>query len=133
LSSVEVVEAFWQQVWQARNPDAVDQFVAEDFVITNAGTDIAGRENFKSWVAAFLATIHDFEFEVVETFQNQDGSRVASRWCVRGRNNGFMGTEPDGRPIEFTGTAVWQVGQDGKLMHNWVERAAWEQLQRLTH
>ena len=26
----------------------------------------------------------------------------------------------------MTGTAVWQVGEDGRLRHNWVERNAFE-------
>ena len=63
---------------------------------------------------------------VVETFQNQDGSRVASRWRVVGRNNGLMDTEPNGAPFEMCGTAVWEVGTDGLLRHNWVERNALE-------
>jgi predicted ester cyclase len=75
--------------------------------------------------------VHDLELEVVESFQNQEGTRVASRWKVRGRNNGVLGTEPDGGPIEFSGTAVWEV-EDGKLVHNHVERATWELHQRLT-
>jgi hypothetical protein len=62
----------------------------------------------------------------VETFQNHDGSRVASRWRVTGRNNGLMGTEPNGVPFEMTGTAIWEVGPDGLLRHNWVERNAFE-------
>ncbi len=57
---------------------------------------------------------------------------MASRWIVRGRNNGLLGTEPDGQPISFTGTAVWAVREDGKLQHNWVERATWELYQQLT-
>jgi steroid delta-isomerase-like uncharacterized protein len=130
--SVEIVESFWRDVWNAHDPDAVDDFVVEDFVITNAGRRIEGRENFKAWVRAFLAQIRDFELEVIETFQNQDGSRVASRWRVRGRNNGVLGTEPDGRPISFSGTAVWEVGEDGKLLHNHVERASWELYQQLS-
>ena len=32
----------------------------------------------------------------------------------------------------MTGTAVWAVRGDGKLLTNWVERSSWEQLQRLT-
>jgi len=131
-SSTEVVEAFWNEVWKARNPDKVDDFVVEDFVITSGGERIEGRENFKAWVRDFLGRIDDFRFDVIETFQNQDGSRVASRWRVSGRNNGVLGTEPDQRPISFTGTAVWAVREDGKLLHNWVERAAWELYQRLT-
>jgi steroid delta-isomerase-like uncharacterized protein len=131
-SSVEVVESFWHDVWNARNPDAIDDYVVEDFVITTAGRRIEGRENFKAWVAAFLEQIHDLELEIVETFQNHDGSRVASRWRVHGRNNGLLGTEPDRQPISFSGTAVWEVREDGKLVHNHVERATWELFQRLT-
>lgn len=130
-NSVEIVEAFWDAVWASRNPEAVDDFVVEDFVITNAGVPIEGRANFKEWVRAFLNRIDDFQFRVIETFQNADGSRVASRWEIHGRNNGVLGTEPDGRPISFTGTAVWAVREDGKLLHNWVERASWELFQRL--
>jgi hypothetical protein len=79
----------------------------------------------------FLEKIADFEFEVIETFQNEDGSRVASRWRVTGKNNGILGMLADQRPIDFTGTAVWAVREDGKLLHNWVERSSCELFQRL--
>ncbi|MGW9130140.1 ester cyclase [Streptomyces sp. NPDC055681] len=131
-NSVEIVEAFWEEVWNGHNPDKIDDFVVEDFVITNPGGSIEGREKFKAWVAAFLDQVHDLRLEVVESFQNEDGSRVASRWIVRGRNNGLLGTEPDGQSISFSGTAVWAVREDGKLQHNWVERATWELYQQLT-
>jgi hypothetical protein len=125
-NSVEVVENFWRQVWQARNPNAVDELVAEDFAITSGGVVIRSRAEFKKWVAAFLASINDFRFEVIETFQNETGDRVASRWRVTGKNNGFMGSEPCQSPIDMTGTAVWHVREDGLLQHNWVERSALE-------
>ena len=32
----------------------------------------------------------------------------------------------------MTGTAVWAVREDGKLLTNWVERASWEQFSALT-
>ncbi|AWW42877.1 MULTISPECIES: ester cyclase [Streptomyces] len=131
-SSVEIVEAFWDEVWNAHAPERIDDFVTEDFVITSGGERIEGRENFKAWVTAFLDRVQDLRLEAVETFQNQDGTRVASRWVVHGKNNGFLGTEPDQQPISFSGTAVWAVDADGKLVHNWVERASWELFQRLT-
>ncbi|MFI5610109.1 ester cyclase [Amycolatopsis sp. NPDC051903] len=129
-NSVDLVEAFWDQVWNAHNADAADDFVVEDFVITNAGVRIEGRENFKTWIRAFLHQVHDLRLEVAESFQNHDGTRVASRWTVYGRNNGLFGLEPDGRPISFSGTAVWEIA-DGKLVHNHVERASHELHQRL--
>jgi hypothetical protein len=125
--SVEIVERFWKEVWQRpQNPLAIDDLVAEDFVISSGGTDIVSREAFKRWVIDFQSKIHDMDFETIESFQNHDGSRVASRWRLTGRNNGIMGTEPNGALIEMVGTAVWEVGRDGMLLHNWVERNAWE-------
>ncbi|MXP42466.1 hypothetical protein GRI75_12525 [Altererythrobacter soli] len=113
--SVEIVEAFWHEVWQGLNPDAIDRLVHSDFVITSGGNDIVGREKFKAWVRRFQSEVNDFRFYIVETFQNQDGSRVTSRWRVTGRNNGLMNTRPNDAPFEMFGTAVLEVGPDGLL------------------
>jgi hypothetical protein len=132
LDAVEILHRFWAEVWQSpQNPDAIDDLVTEDFVITSAGRDVVSRAEFKKWVIAFQETVDDLEFEAVETFQNADGSRVVSRWVLTGRNNGFAGTEPCGSPIRMTGTAVWAVREDGKLTHNWVERNALEIVREL--
>jgi hypothetical protein len=104
----------------------VDELVAEDFAITSGGVLISSRRDFKKWVAAFLASIDDFKFEVIETFQNEAGDRVVSRWRVTGKNNVFMGMTPCQSPIDMTGTAVLHVREDGLLQHNWVERNALE-------
>jgi steroid delta-isomerase-like uncharacterized protein len=131
-NSVDIVDAFWDQVWNTHDAAAVDRFVVEDFVIVTGGEVVSGRENFKKWIEGFLATINDLHLEVLESFQNADGSRVASRWLLTGKNNGFAGTPPDQQEIKMTGTAVWAVREDGKLLSNHVERAALEQLQRLS-
>jgi ketosteroid isomerase-like protein len=130
-SSVDIVHAFWDEVWNAHDPAAADRFVTEDFVIVTGGETISGRENFTKWIERFLVQVTDLHLEVTESFQNADGSRVMSRWLLTGKNNGLFGTEPDQQDIAMTGTAVWAVRGDGKLLTNWVERAAWEQFQRL--
>jgi hypothetical protein len=125
--SVAIVERFWAEVWQApQNPHAIDEMVIEDFVITSGGNDIVSRAAFKAWAIEFAAKVDDLDFEIIESFQSADGRRVASRWRLTGRNNGLMGTEPNGAPIDMLGTAIWEVGEDGLLRHNWVERNAWE-------
>ena len=113
--SVDMVHAFWDEVWNAHDPEAADRFVVDDFVTVTGGETISGRENFKRWIAGFL-----------------DGSRVTSRWLLTGKNNGILGTKPDQQDVAMTGTAVWAVREDGKLLTNWVERASWEQFQRLS-
>jgi ketosteroid isomerase-like protein len=132
MNSIDIVHAFWDEVWNAHDPSAIDRFVVDDFVIVSGGETISGRESFKQWVAGFLAKVDDLHLEVVESFQNDDGSRVVSRWLLTGKNNGILGTEPDQKDIAMTGTAVWAVREDGKLLTNWVERASWELYQRLT-
>ena len=131
IDAVRIVEDFWKYVWQSRNAEAIDRFVVEDFVITSDGVEIRSREKFKEWVAGFLEKINDFDFEVIETFQNEEGSRVASRWRVTGKNNGLLGSVKDQAPISFTGTAIWALNAEGKLLHNWVERSTWALSQTL--
>jgi limonene-1,2-epoxide hydrolase len=114
MNSVKIVEDFWAAVWKSRNQDAVADFVVEDVVITTGGVEIKGREKFIASAWDFLSKINDLDFEVLETFQNDDGSRVASLWRVTGKNNGMMGMVPDQQPISLTGTAIWSVRKDGK-------------------
>lgn len=130
--SVKIVEAFWGAVWQGKDFDAIDRYCVEDFIITSGGVDVVSKASFKAWAKQFNHLITDLKFDVIETFQNEDGSRVASRWRVSGRNNGMFGLPADQHEISFTGTAIWQVRDDGKLMHNWVERASWEAYNDLT-
>jgi len=66
--SVDLVETFWDEVWAACNPDAIDRFVTDDFVITTAGVDVAGLEDLKTWVAGFQSTISDLKWETIEFF-----------------------------------------------------------------
>ncbi|WP_433274600.1 ester cyclase [Pseudonocardia xinjiangensis] len=124
-NSVDIVHAFWDQVWNAHDATAADRFVVGDFVIVTAGEPISGRENFKQWIEGFLEKVHDLHLEVIESFQNSDGSRVTSRFSLTGKNNGALGPTPDQRDIALTGTAVWAVREDGKLLTNWVERSSW--------
>ncbi len=60
MNSVNIVEEFWERVWKARNPAAIDDFVIEDFVITTGGVDVASRTKFKEWAAAFMRRLTIF-------------------------------------------------------------------------
>jgi hypothetical protein len=53
--------------------------VAEDFVITSGGKDIVSVRRSRRWVMGFQSKIQDMDFQIVESFQNDDGSRVVSR------------------------------------------------------
>ena len=56
MRSTEIVLAFWDEVWNAHDPDAVDRFVVDDVVVVSGGQEISGKENFKNWIREFLGT-----------------------------------------------------------------------------
>ena len=58
--------------------------VVDDLVITSAGEEIRSRDAFEQWIREFQTRVAALEFEIIESFQNAEGTRVASRWRVRG-------------------------------------------------
>jgi predicted ester cyclase len=122
---------FFARVWAPPHElDAIDELMTPDYRITTAGQVIQGREAFKAWVADMQKVVGDATNEHLEVFTNASGDRVVSRWITRGVNNGMFGLSADGRPIEFTGIAIWRV-EDGRLAECWAERSAHELFRRL--
>jgi len=122
MKSLEIVTTYWNDVWNAHDPEALDRFVVDDVVlVASGGQEISGKENFKNWIREFLEKVNDLHVKDIETFQNEDGTRVTSRWVLTGTNNGILSTQPAQEPILMTGIAIFAVGEDGKLRRNWVE------------
>lgn len=125
----KLVAELWKNLYNLpQDLGAIDRVCAEDVVLTSSGTDIKGRDAFRKWAATFSSKIKGIRLVNNEMFTSADGNRVVSRWTVTGTNAGIFGTPADGKPVKFTGIAIWEV-RDGKLAHNWVERSAWELLQ----
>ncbi|SKA85338.1 Peroxiredoxin [Prosthecobacter debontii] len=130
--SVALLKEFWLRVWNPPHDlSAVDELLTDDFVITNPSGDIVGKAAFKEWLSGFHKKLGHSRLMPFETFASADGTRVVSRWQASGINHGMLGTPDDGKPVRFSGIAIWEV-RDGKLSHNWVERSAWELHQTLT-
>lgn len=106
----QLVLEFWKRVWNPPHDlQAVNELVVEDFVITNAGSDIKGRDAFVAWIAAFQTKAKDLRLEAYETFANEDATRVTSRWQATAVNGGVLGTKSDGQEMSFTGIAIWEI------------------------
>ncbi len=125
-TSVHLVREFWDDVWNAHAPDVADRYLTEDFVLVYAGEEIRGRDQYKRWLTDYLARVLDLHLLVEESFQDAAGSRVAARWRITGRDNGFLETPADQSDIYLTGTAIWAVTSSGLLSGAWIERASWE-------
>jgi ketosteroid isomerase-like protein len=128
---VQLAREFFRRVWAPPHDlDAIDELMTPDYRITTAGKVVEGRGRFKSWVAEMQNLVSEATNEHLEIISNAAGDRIVSRWVTRGRNNGMFGLPADGRPIAFTGIAIWRVA-DGRLAECWVERSALELRDRL--
>jgi steroid delta-isomerase-like uncharacterized protein len=131
MKSTEKVLRLWDEVWNAHYLEAVDKFVADDVVLATGRQERTGKENLKNWIKGFFDKVNDLEVDAGETFQNQDGTRVTSRWVLMGTNNGLFGTRPNGEEIALSGIAVFAVGDEGKFERLSVEQDSFEQYRRL--
>lgn len=128
--AVRLALEFLDRAWgPSHDLAAIDELMTEDYEITSGGVVISGRQAFRDWVSRFQDVLHNARTENVEAFANEQGTLVASRWVCTGNNNGIFGLPADGRSISFTGIAIWRV-RDGRLSNCWVERAAFEAVQR---
>ena len=93
MRSTKTVLDMWDQMWNAHDPDAVDRFVTDDVVVVIGGKEISGKDDFKDSIRELLDNVEDLHLDAIETFQNEDGTRVTSRWVLTGSNNGFLGTQ----------------------------------------
>ena len=84
-----VVRAWFKEVWDEGNEDAIDRLMAPDAVAHGLGPDgIRGPEAFKPYVRTMRAALGDLEIEVTQTLT--DGDRVAAHCHVVARHAGAL-------------------------------------------
>jgi len=126
----KLVHTFFNEVWSPpHNLSMIDQLMTEDYAIHSAGKTVSGRENFKKWVTQFHQVLKNARTVSQDIFFNEKQSKVVSRWLCSGNNNGIFGLPKDEREISFTGIAIWEI-KDERLATCWVERSAWEVVQK---
>jgi len=114
-SSSTVAHAF-ADLMNGHDPDAVDGFVAVDYVNHNAFV-ADGREANRFFWAQWFAAFPDTEVTLDDVLV--DGDRVAGRFTYRATFTGsFLGLPPTGRPVVMHSMDIWRV-VDGFAAEHW--------------
>ena len=118
MSPDAVVRAWFKEVWDEGNEDAIDRLMAPDAVAHGLGSDeIRGPEAFKPYVRAMRGALGDLEVEVVQTLT--EGDRVAAHCHVVARHVGALfGAAATERPVDFWGITIVRV-RDGQIVEGW--------------
>jgi len=100
------------------DPDAVDEFVAVDYVNHNALVE-DGREGNRVFWAGFFAAFPDLEATMDDLVVA--GDRVVGRFTYRGTHTGpLYGIPATGNPIEMRSIDIWRTA-DGAFVEHWDE------------
>ena len=125
-----VIRRAYDELWNERNVEVVDELVTEDFLNHAAPPDRQrGRQGLKDVVRMFEVAFPDFRYEVEDVIS--EGEKVAVRDVFRGTHQGdFMGIPATGNRVTMEAIHIYRF-REGKLAEHWVARDDLGMLQQL--
>ena|SRR4051794_11221808 len=123
MAEAAFIHRWFEEVWNKKSEEAVDEMMAEDGVGYGLndpeGNQIVGPEGFKKLQRAFTSAYPDMRITVEDTVV--EGDKIAARCRVTGVHAGEgIGVAPTNQPVEFTGMVIVRV-KDGKIVEAWNE------------
>ena len=124
-----IVRRFYEEVFNQRNLELVDEICTADHVFHNPPTTLHGREEFKQLLSLYITAFPDARFTVEDEIA--DGDRVASRYTFRGTHRGeLLGIPPTGKQVTVTGIIINRI-VNGKTEEGWLNFDALGMMQQL--
>lgn len=108
---------WFEEVWNDRREEAIDELMAPDAVGHMEGGDVAGPQGFREVRAVFLNALPDMHITVEDVLS--EGDQAVVRWRVRATHTGdLLGVPPSHRKVDLRGMS-WVTVRDGKLAEGW--------------
>ena len=109
-------QRWMEEVWHKRQPDALERFVAADFIEHNPNIP-PGIEGRKRFIGALLAGFSDYRPEVQALYA--EGDIVVARVQWTGTQDGpFLGRPATGNKLRFSTADFFRI-KDGKFVEHW--------------
>lgn len=116
--TAELSRHIFEDVWNRKNIDAVDDLMSTDYIHHDAGAIAAnGPEGYKQFVKSYMRAFPDAHFTIDDEFTV--GQNEITRWTIAGTHEGELaGIPPTGRRISVTGISIARI-VDGKITESW--------------
>jgi steroid delta-isomerase-like uncharacterized protein len=112
-----VARRWFQEVWNERRDETIDELMTPDSAGHVEGGDMRGPDDFRKMRATFLAALPDIRLIIEDVVG--EGDRVAVRWRAVGTHTGDgFGFPATRQSIDVRGTS-WLVIRDGKVVEGW--------------
>jgi steroid delta-isomerase-like uncharacterized protein len=102
---------FFEEFWNAGNPDALAELMAEDIIFRDRDVgEHRGHAATRDFIDMYRAAFPDLRFTIEEQIAEDD--KVATRWTARGTHRGeLMGIPPTGRSATVSGITIDRISQ----------------------
>lgn len=120
----------WVEVWNAGHLDAVNEFLAPDYVRHDPnGPEIRGAEMGQQLIAMYRAALPDLHLTIEDLVA--EGDTAAVRLTARGTQQGeLLGIPPTGNQVTVMAMELFRFAH-GKIAEQWVTMDALGLLQQL--
>ena len=125
-----LVRRFTEEVFGKRNPAAIDEFLADDFVLHAAPPGVTpDREGYKQWINTVFAAFPDLQSTTEDKIAEGDKVvlRVTNHYTHKGE---YMGIAPTGKRVTVTAIIIQRI-EGGKIVEMWHEMDALGLMQQL--
>ena len=114
-ANIDLVMRWYEEGWQQRNFDLVDEIFSPDFRAVGGASGNTDRLGYKTYLQRILVMNPDFETEIIQI--TAAGDIVVTETRNRGTHTGMVqGYAPTGQKFDVVVVDLWQV-RDGKLVY----------------
>lgn len=119
MSTPNLVEAFYQRIWNVGDLQAASELLTTDFSFRGSlGTELRGQDAFKSYVRSIRSALAEYRCEILECVTERD--RAFAQMRFSGRHVGvFLGYDPTGKAVHWHGAALFRFKGDA-ISELWV-------------
>ena len=112
-----IARRWFEEVWNERRDDTVDELMSADSHGHVEGGDVRGPQAFREMRAMFFAALPDVHLEIEDVVADRD--RAAVRWRATGTHAGDgFGFPATKQQVHFRGT-TWLTVRDGRIVEGW--------------
>ena len=112
MSIPNVVDAFYQRIWNTGDLRAASELLTTDFSFRGSlGAELQGQDAFKEYVRSIRSALADYRCEILECVTERD--RAFAQMRFSGHHVGvFLGYEPTGKSVHWHGAALFRFERD---------------------
>ncbi len=115
----QLVNDFYQKLWDAHDKEAMKEVLSIDFTFRGSlGQEKKGHQGFADYVDLVHTALADYKCHILELVAEED--KVFAKMSFTGlHQNEFMGFEPTGERVTWTGCALFTIA-DALIVDVWV-------------